>query len=224
MGPIDAKERQISLFEPLELHLLPEEGLAFDEPVAEGWLDAQVFQGDPNGLSLAAAGPGRARLTVTPVGAVETRPPIHIRGRLEAQARTTCVRCLEDVTLPLETELETTLMFARAAPTSEATAEPTKKKGKKKSKKEDALEEWDEAFDDPSALDDGAYTAEGIDLASILREGLLLALEMNPTCEDEAACDTRTEALLAEANRPFAEAEAAGDPRWAALAALRKEN
>lgn len=224
MGPIDAKERQLAVLERLELHLLPEEGLKFDEPLPIQWLEREVLKHDPTGLSLKVSKPGHVTLTVTPVGALETRPPILLQGNVRATIDTACVRCLEALDMPVDTEIEATLMFQ--LPPKDAAPDPAaKKRGKKaRLKEEAALEEWNEEFDDPSALDDGAYDASGIDLAGVVREAVLLGLDMNPVCEDEPACDERTEALLAEANRPFREAEEAGDPRWAALAALRKDD
>ncbi|HJL40422.1 MAG TPA: DUF177 domain-containing protein [Myxococcales bacterium LLY-WYZ-16_1] len=72
---------------------------------------------------------------------------------------------------------------------------------------------------------DGTYAGTTLPIPPVLQEMLLLELDMNPTCADEAACDTRTEGLLERVNRPgeaaMAEAAEEPDPRWDVLRKLR---
>lgn len=213
MEPTDAATRQLSLLEPLELRHLPQEGLSFDEALPERWLQKVLGTTMDTGEALEFPAPGRARLTVTPLGPVENHPPILVRGDFQATARTPCVRCLANVDLTLAEAVETTL-FPPATPEPQ---QPQGPKGAKHRPEDQKLEEWDEELPDLEALAEGTYTHDRIDLPGVLEEALLLALDMNPTCAHEAGCDDRTQALLEEANRPLREAEAQPDPRWAAL-------
>lgn len=72
---------------------------------------------------------------------------------------------------------------------------------------------------------DGVYEGTRLPLPSAIREFLLLELDMNPVCADEAACDVRTKALMARVNAPgdaaMEAAQTEPDPRWAALRDLK---
>ncbi len=63
--------------------------------------------------------------------------------------------------------------------------------------------------------DEGTYDNMELDLPEIVREAILLAVDMNPSCEDEDACGARTRALMERAG--VLPEEDAPDPRWAAL-------
>lgn len=201
MNPQDAAERQLSVLDRLELGLLPDEGLAFDEALSEEWLQAEVLGQDPSGLTLKSNKPGRAEISVIPIGPVETRPPITVRGTIRASADTSCVRCLADVAVEVAAEVDVTLVFGASSETE--TQDPE-----------------DISVD---ALDEQTYGADGLELGTVVRESILLGFDMNPTCEDEAACDERTAAMLEKANRAAREADDAIDPRWAKLAAMKDE-
>ena len=194
MALFDAKARGLSLTEILALHHLPDDGLVFDEPLDATWIDENL--GIARGAPAFFGEPGStARLEVQPMGAMPTRPPILVRGHADANLRSTCVRCLADVTLKVSVKIEQ-MLFSRTAEEGEA----------------------DEAAMD--AMDDGVYSNEGVDLPNVLREAILLELAMNPTCADEATCDERTQKLIDdvnEKNRP------AVDPRWAVLEELMKK-
>lgn len=193
MAMMDAKQRGLSLTEILELRHIPPEGLVFEEALDPAWVDRQLDVGRAKPVGFTCEMGPKATLSVEPLGPMETRPPILVRGRATADLRSTCVRCLADVVLPMSVEIEQTLFPDR---TPDETAEPT-------------LEE----------LDEGAYTPEvGVDLPNVLREAILLDLAMNPTCTDVEGCDRRTQALIDEVNRAN---QPAVDPRWAALQRLR---
>jgi uncharacterized metal-binding protein YceD (DUF177 family) len=216
MEPVNAATRQLTLLEPLELRHLPQEGLVFDEALPEAWLSKMLGPTTDTGEVIAIPGPGHAHLEVTPLGPVENRPPILVRGHFHATARTPCVRCLTDVDLTLEEAVETTLFPSAPAPEAGHVAHG---KGAPKARPDDKkLEDWSDAeLPELDELAEGVYTQDRVDLPGLLEEALLLAMDMNPSCADEPACDARTQALLDEANRPLREAEAQPDPRWAAL-------
>lgn len=193
MTMMDAKTRGLSLTDVLELRHIPDEGLTFDEALDPGWVDRQLDVGRAKPVGFTCEVGPKATLSVQPLGPMESRPPILVRGRATANLKSTCVRCLADVILSMSVPIEQTLFADRSA----------------EEEKEPSLEEMDE----------GVYTPEvGIDLPNVLREAILLDLAMNPTCEDVAACDQRTKDLIDEVNRAN---EPAVDPRWAVLQKLR---
>jgi uncharacterized protein len=182
--------------EVLDLRMLPDEGLSFDEPLEPAWLDGQLADMGTGAAAFHADKPGAARIDVSPLQPVAMRPPIRIAGRIEASVATTCVRCLQPLTQTLAAEIDLTL-FARG--------------------REPARADEDEEGLSEEELDEGSYDGNELDLPAILREALLLEIAMNPSCDDEAKCSERTSALLEEANR---EASQATDDRWAALRRL----
>ncbi|MEL7367462.1 MAG: DUF177 domain-containing protein [Pseudomonadota bacterium] len=215
MGPVNARDRQLSALEPLELRLLPEEGLAFDEALPKAWVE-EALKGGTRGLSFAPRQDGRITLEVTPLGSVEQQPPVRLRGRITATLSTDCVRCLESVSPVIEAELDLTLL---AGPPEEA--QPAKTKTTKIDGDNQKVEDWSaEDFPNPEDLADAVYRGDKVDLPEFIREGLLLGLTTHPVCEDEAGCDERTAALIDAANQPVKAAEADVDPRWAALKEL----
>ncbi len=222
MNPIDAAQRQLTALEALELRLLPEDGLVFDEPLPGPWLTETLRVGLPkDGLQFTVAGEGRVNLTVTPLGPVDDRPPVQIRGRIEARVETDCVRCLERVSPPVDAEIDLTLLAGPARPAGDDKAK-SKAPRARLNEGDSKLEDWSgDAFPEPDALGEAQYEGDRIDLPNLIREGLLLALATDPTCEDEAGCDARTAALINAANRPVRAAEAEVDPRWAALKTLQ---
>jgi uncharacterized protein len=188
-----ASGRRLTVTEVLDLRFLPDEGLAFDEPLAKEWLDAQLA-----GMGVESS-EGDAKLEVEPLGPVAARPPIRIHGAVHASLAATCVRCLEPIRQALEAKLDLTL-FARGN-------EPARERGG----------EDENAGLTQGELDEGTYEKGELDLPGLVREAILLEIAMNPACEDEAACTDRTNALLAQANEGAA---ALRDDRWAALRRL----
>lgn len=194
MPPHAARPRNLTALEPLELALLPPEGLSFDEPLPESWLARELAPppGAPAETALQPAHPGHLQLVVVPLGPLDQRPPIQVRGALSADLTTSCVRCLEEVSVRLAAETDVTLLPDRSALEGDVhrgSAEPT-------------------------------YSGRRVDLPSIVRETLLLEVAPHPVCDDATACDTRTRALLDEVNRAAEEAAARPDPRWAQLSTL----
>lgn len=224
MPPIDAGTRQLSVTEVLEIRLLPEEGLHFDEALEPAWLDAHISADQRQaGLELKASGPGRADLVVTPLGPLASRPPVSVKGAVSAPLAMVCVRCLSDLAFEVTADVDLTLLAGRPAPAHPQGKGAPRPKGAA-AKSDGRVEDWSgEEMPELDALDESTYEEDRLDLPSMLREALLLALEMNPSCEDEAACDARTQKLLDEANRPFQVTETEGDPRWAPLRRLRGE-
>ncbi len=190
----DARSRGLTLTERLELHHLPDDGLLFEETLDPAWVDGQLGLDSGPTPFVCQEGP-TARMEVQPMGAMATQPPILIRGRATARFRSTCVRCLAEVLLPVAVQFEQ-MLFSERTVARDADGTPV--------------------F---AELDEGVYADDGVDLPNVLREGLLLEIAMNPTCEDETGCDARTRALIDDVN---AKNRPAGDPRWAPLAALKK--
>jgi uncharacterized protein len=187
----DARARGLSLMEVLELRHLTEDGLVFDEPLDPAWVDRQLGGGP---IPFTCRAGSKAHLEVQPMGPIESRPPILLRGSAAAALESTCVRCLEPVHVELTVQIEEMLF-------PEGRSDTPGEIG-------------------PEAPDEGRYTGEGIDLANVLREALLLELTMNPVCDDKPACDRRTERLIDGVNTG---SENGGDPRWAALRALKEK-
>jgi hypothetical protein len=187
----------LTVTQPLDLRLLPDDGLEIDETLPKAWLDEKLS--DPkNAIPMSAGGDGHATVEISPMGSVPGRPPIRIHGALNATVATTCVRCLEAVEEALEVELDVTL-FPDVVPD---------RKGA-------------EGEDESGEMDEGSYAGNELDLPGVVSEALVLELPMNPVCPDESACTERTAQMIAEANR-----SAAGviPDRWAALRALVPED
>lgn len=197
MAKPNAAQRKLTVTETLDLRFLPDEGITFDEPLELPWLEAQLADVRAGEPEFRLAGPGHVRLEIIPLGPVPTRPPIRIQGALSASVTTSCVRCLQSVSQALDTNVDLTLFAkARDAATSR-------------------LEGEDAEALNPHQLDEGIYEQNTLDLPAIIREALLLEIAMNPRCEDESACSSRTRALLEDANR--AAEQALEDDRWSGL-------
>lgn len=232
MGPVDAKSRQLSVLEPLSLQHLPAEGLVYDQALPAAWLSTTLGKTTDTGEPLTILGDGHAELTVTPLGDVDARPPILVRGRVTGRVRTACVRCLDDVDLDVGDTIETTLFPAPAAAAESTDGDKgDRTKGGKKARdaksrrnnpKDATVEDWTDA--PPTDLDAELYRGELVALPTVLADAFVLSLDLNPTCADEDACDVRTRALIDEANRPAQAMETEPDPRWAALKDLVAED
>ncbi len=197
-----ATDRSLTVLEDLRVEDIPEEGLAFDEAIPRSWLETRIAEG--HGLTFAATEDGHAKLDVTALGDTDERPPVRIQGRLSASISTDCVRCLETVESELDVEVDLMLLPDDPEGTDQ---QPT-------------LDTGDEA------LDEARYSGRVIPLPEMIRELLVLELDMNPTCLDEPGCDRRTKVLIEEANRPgeqAMDAPAGPDPRWAGLARFRND-
>lgn len=195
-------EGPISVLEVLDLRSLPDDGLEYDEALPEPWIDTQLAELGSGPAAIHARRPGHARLEVSPLSPVATRPPIRVHGDITATVATTCVRCLSPIDEELSASIELILYPAEQA----------------HAHRDDSAGTDDELT--AGQLDEGSYEGSTLDVPGLVREALLLEVSMNPRCEDEAACSDRTEALLAQANRA-ASSMGAGD-RWAALRRLRE--
>ncbi|MEM6367666.1 MAG: DUF177 domain-containing protein [Myxococcota bacterium] len=109
----DAKRRNLSVLEPLDLVDIPEDGLQFDETLSDAWLEEKLCRDE--GLQFEVRGPGQAKVEVRALGPVEQRPPVRIRGRASGPLRTPCVRCLDPVDFELRADLDFTLFAATGA-------------------------------------------------------------------------------------------------------------
>lgn len=191
---------KLTVTEPLDLRLLPDEGLELEEALPKAWLDEKLA--DPkNAVSVTAVADGTAQVEISPMGAVPSRPPIRIHGKLGASVSTTCVRCLEAVEETLDVELDVTL-FPDAVPERKSTGE-----------------EDDDVV--TGEMDEGSYDGSVLDLPGVVAEALVLELPMNPVCAEESACTERTHKMIAEANRP---SEGVIPDRWAALRRLMPDD
>jgi uncharacterized metal-binding protein YceD (DUF177 family) len=197
-SPRPGSARGLSALDDLRLQDIPEEGLRFDQPLPRAWLTERLASS--HGLRWAPRSEGRVDVEVSALGPVDRSPPVRIRGRASAAVETDCVRCLEAVHQDVRAQVDLTLFSSTEVGNPEAS---------------------------PESADEGRYEGRTIPLPEVLREHLLLELDMNPVCSDVDGCDARTRALIEEANRPAREADAedegAIDPRWAALARLKAD-
>ena len=113
---------------------------------------------------------------------------VFVTGTAEASAPRTCERCGETTSLNVQTDVDLSYV-------------PEARHGVEVPENELKADE----------LDVGWYAGGHLDLSDTLREALALALPPRVVCEDVAACDARTHALLAGGS------EIAGHPGFAAL-------
>ncbi|MET7489257.1 YceD family protein [Streptomyces sp. NPDC005538] len=123
-----------------------------------------------------------------------------VTGTARAQAKGECVRCLEPLELSLEADFQEMFSYPDADDRGRAKAEPA----------DDAEEAEDE---DRLFIEDGLF-----DLEPVLRDAVVLALPMQPVCQDDcpglcSECGARL------ADDPDHHHDAV-DIRWAALQGL----
>lgn len=198
-----AAQKQLTVTEPLDLRLLPDEGLRYDEELAVSWIDEQLAEFGTDATAVHAGSSGRVKLDVNPLAPVASRPPIRVHGELTAELAMTCVRCLQPLSQKIEADVDLTLF-------------PEEKIGPEAG--DDAKNDEDELGS--AQLDEGTYSANELDIPGLVREALILEIAMHPRCEDESACSARTDALIKEAN---AASDGMVDDRWAALRRLRDQ-
>ncbi len=138
---------------------------------------------------------------------------LRLRGQGRFALRHACVRCLQEVELPLALEFDLKLIegVGEIFPGDKYDLDP---QGLAAADDEDQ----GEGIDD----DDDLVTFQGdvVDLAPIIREQLLLEVPMHPRCDDdgltaEGPCNFDPDGSIAR------EKERWVDPRWEALAALK---
>lgn len=193
--------------ERYDVRTLPDEGATLQEPLAVEWL-AAIFDevAKAGALKWVPTAPGAANLRlmkVDPDG--RGAPVVRVSGSVVAEVTTDCVRCLEQVARTFDAPIDVT--YFPAAKTVPAA-------------KDDPRQPEDPDFLD--ALDESTYDGAELDLPELVREGLLIELDLQPTCADEIGCDTRTQALLDSVNPVFEEPEI--DPRWDALKRIQLKN
>ncbi|MFI0241206.1 YceD family protein [Streptomyces sp. NPDC016845] len=121
-----------------------------------------------------------------------------VTGTARALAKGECVRCLEPVGLEVDTDFQEMFSYPDADDRGRVKAEPA----------DDAEDDEDRLF-----LEDGLF-----DLESVLRDAVVLALPMQPVCQDdcEGLC---SECGVRLADEPGHHHDAL-DIRWAALQGL----
>ncbi len=182
---------------------IPEQGITLNKPLHIDWLDANLNHGvERKELTVTAVADGQTTLElrkIDPEGSGD--PVVRVKGTVEAKIMAHCVRCLEHVLVDVQNAVDHTL-FPSA---NKAVPSP-----RSKSKDDDA-----ELITELTDLDEDTYTGQKIDLPSIVRESILLGLDMNTTCGEQNQCETRTQALIQGASLEAEEQKI--DPRWAAL-------
>jgi uncharacterized metal-binding protein YceD (DUF177 family) len=207
------------VLEIYDLRRLPEDGDTIDAPLEAAWLADALNDGADVPLAIHAT--GRAHLDLARVGGQPHAPVVRVVGFAEAPLTTDCVRCQTTLELVSRAELDLTLFPAEAKSRADDKGKDAKAKdakGKARGKAKGADPDDDGIELSAEQLDEGTYENMQVDLPSLVREGLLLELDMNPACTDEAACAERTKALLEAVNDD--DPEPTIDPRWAALKRL----
>jgi uncharacterized protein len=121
-----------------------------------------------------------------------------VTGTARAQAKGECVRCLEPLELELEADFQEMFSYPDADDRGRVKAEPV----------DDAEEDEDRLF-----IEDGLF-----DLEPVLRDAVVLALPMQPVCQDDCpGLCSQCGARLADAPDHHHDAV---DIRWAALQGL----
>ena len=118
-----------------------------------------------------------------------------VDSRIKTRVGYECVRCLSECVLAVDVRLDHVLV-----------------RGEKKAP-DAGLELTDDDLDDEV----DTFQGDDIDLVPIVRQDLILALPMNPTCFDGGAegCNAETFKVVSE--------EPSIDPRWAGLVELKKK-
>ena len=182
---------------------IPDKGITLNEKLSTEWLDEHLNHGvGREELATKAISDGKAELNLRKIAPESTLDPvIRVTGKISSLIKTHCVRCLEFVDLEIDTELDQTLFPSNSGfPESSDEAELA----------EDAMLEQE-----LHNLNDDVYSGLTINLPAIVREAILLELDMNTTCTQTDLCETRTNALIDQVTREVEVKEI--DPRWAAL-------
>ncbi len=156
--------------------------IRFEKSYAPGvieFFDPQLRQTEP----LESSGTAELKQALT---------EIRVIGRLKTRMEVACDRCLETITIPIDTEFD---LINRPA---------------------SYMPEREEVEVQASEAEIGFYQGEGIDLKDILREQVLLALPMHWICRE----DCKGICPVCGQNRNTAECacrQELTDDRWAAL-------
>ncbi len=175
---------------------LSHEGRDFADTLAEPVVKDAV-EGLVGPLGYTAQGAIAVQGTVYRLSGTE----VVVTGSLSGTLGFACARCLADRVLPVQGAFDHLLV----------------KRSKSAPKVAEELVVEDDLLDEP---DVEGFDGDHIDLSDLMREDLVLAVPMNPTCEDAVDATCERPAALAEPEEP---AEAAIDPRWAPLLELKKK-
>lgn len=119
---------------------------------------------------------------------------IRIRGHLATRLRTDCDRCLRAVELPVRSDFD---LFYRPMP---------------------SLKEADEVEVPPAELEVGFYSGDGIELADVATEQVILAVPMKVVCSAEC----KGLCPVCGANRNLTPCDCAPPPKDSPFASLQK--
>lgn len=179
---------------------LDEGGKSYDFPVRTAWLAETL--GDRDGdveirPDSATSEVGRVHFDAHMMG-----DDVMVRGEVHTSLVTSCVRCLGDARIPVDTEL--TALFEKRGAQTRATA---------------GLVDLT-----PEDLDREFYTGDLIDLDDTIREQILLEVPMQPICSEDCPGLAVPEHVRGPAQLDGAETPTEGDdaidPRLAPLRAL----
>ncbi len=173
---------------------VPAEGRRFEGALTEQSLGADL-PGMVGDLGYRPTGPARIAGNVYRSAKTE----LVVDGRVTVGVGFDCVRCLADRVLAVDIREDHVLVRRKARVVEEG---------------EESQTIDDEALEEP---DVETFSGEEIDLTDLFRQDLLLALPMNPSCDDVGADDCRD--LVGER----APDEPQIDPRWAPLLEMKKK-
>jgi|GEM_PF-4957405 len=188
---------------PFLISDIPDSGITLNETLNTEWLDEHLNHGvGREELATQAVSDGRADLSLRKIAPESTSEAvIRVTGKISTKIKTHCVRCLEFVTLNIDSDIDQTLFPS-------CSGFPGHNEGAALT--EDAMLEQE-----LHSLNDDVYSGQTINLPAIVREAILLELDMNTTCDDRKLCETRTLALIGQVTQEDEVEEI--DPRWAAL-------
>ncbi|SMF80977.1 DUF177 domain-containing protein [Streptomyces sp. Amel2xC10] len=156
-------------------------------------IDAPVDLGIPGVVGVPEGAPVELELRLESV-----MEGVLVTGTARAQAEGECVRCLEPLELALEADFQEMFSYPDADDRGRVKAEPA----------DDAEDDEDRLF-----IEDGMF-----DLEPVLRDAVVLALPMQPVCQDDCP------GLCSECGARLADDPGhhhdATDIRWAALQGL----
>lgn len=173
----------------IELDRIPEEGLALSADDSDPTF-AAILRDVAESDNAKVTGRAEVQLELWP-------SRVDVRGRLEAQAQLTCVRCLNRFGHELERDIYQVLL------------------------RQPEEHEDEDVELKRSDLDRTELEGDRIDLGELLREEFLLAMPMKALCSEE--CKGICSGCGAELNTEDCNCKPEADPRWAALAGLKAE-
>ncbi|APR77622.1 Hypothetical protein A7982_02969 [Minicystis rosea] len=190
----------------ISAHDIDAAGLALDAELPLVWLKEELADADLQGHA-----PGRVHARLSRSGS-----DIVVRGKVTADLRTPCARCLEPASVLVDTELSLLLRPAPSGAGPHAHA-PSHANGHGEKGKADAHKDEEYEFSSEEA-DLDTYDGETVVLDPFVREAILLEVPNFPLCSDD--CPGIRPAAPASAPE---ETGPRVDPRLAPLSALREK-